>query len=232
MTNKKQDNNELDLDKSLVETTHKVEHFFEENKKNLTIAGIALVVLVGGYFAYTNMYLKPKEAEAQKEVFMAQKYFEIDSFDLALKGNGTFKGFSDIANEYSGTKIGNLAHYYAGICHLRKGEFQEAIDQLEDFTTSNELIAPLAEGAKGDAYVELADLDKGVKHYMKAAKMNSNKLTSPIFLKKAGIVFEEQKNYAEALDAYNAIKKDFPDAQEAQDIDKFIARVTALKEGN
>jgi tetratricopeptide (TPR) repeat protein len=232
MTNKKQDNNDLDLDKSLVETTHKVEHFFEENKKNLSIAGIALVVLVGGYFAYTNMYLKPKEAEAQKEVFMAQKYFEIDSFDLALKGNGTFKGFSDIASEYSGTKVGNLAHYYAGICHLRKGEFQEAIDQLDDFTTSNELIAPLAEGAKGDAYVELADLDKGVKHYMKAAKMNSNKLTSPIFLKKAGIVFEEQKNYAEALDAYNAIKKDFPDAQEAQDIDKFIARVTALKEGN
>lgn len=232
MTDKKHENNELDLDKTLVETTHKVEHFYEDNKKNINIAIIALVVLVGGYIGYKKLYLEPREAEAQKEVFMAQKYFEIDSFDLALKGNETFKGFTDIASEYSGTKVGNLAHYYAGICHLRKGEFQEAIDQLEDFTTSNELIAPLAEGAIGDACVELADLDKGVKHYMKAAKMNSNKLTSPIFLKKAGIVFEEQKNYGDAIDAYNTIKNDYPDAQEAQDIDKYIARATALKEGN
>jgi tetratricopeptide (TPR) repeat protein len=232
MTDNKHEKNELDLDKTLVETTHKVEHFYEDNKKNINIAIIALVVLIGGYIGYKKLYLEPKEVEAQKEVFMAQKYFEIDSFDLALIGNGTFKGFTDIASEYSGTKVGNLAHYYAGICHLRKGEFQEAIDQLEGFSTSNELIAPLAEGAIGDAYVELADLDKGVKHYMKAAKMNSNKLTSPIFLKKAGLVFEEQKNYGEAVDAYSAIKKDFPDAQEAQDIDKYIARATALKEGN
>jgi tetratricopeptide (TPR) repeat protein len=231
MSDKKQ-NAELDLDKGLLETTHKVEHFYHNNKKNINIALIAIVVLVGAYIGYKKLYIEPKEDEGQREAFMAQKAFEADSFDLALKGNGSFKGFIDIASEYSGTRIGNLAHYYAGICHLRKGEFQDAIDQLEDFSTSNELVAPLAEGAIGDAYVELGDLDKGIKHYTKAAKMNSNKLTSPIFLKKAGIVYEEQKNYGEALDVYNNIKNDYPEAQEAQDIDKYIARVTALKEGN
>jgi tetratricopeptide (TPR) repeat protein len=230
MSDKKQQ--ELDLDRSLVETTHKVEDFYNNNKKNIITAVVVLVVLVGGYIGYKKLYIEPKEQEAQKEVFMAQKAFELDSFDLALKGNGTFKGFIEIAGEYSGTKIGNLAHYYAGICHLRKGEFQEAIDQLEDFSTDNELIAPLAEGAMGDAYVELGNLDKGVKQYTKAAKMSKNKLTSPIFYKKAGVVYEEQKNYGDALDAYTIIKNDYPEAQEAQDIDKYIARVTALKEGN
>ncbi len=225
-------NNELDLDKSLVETTHKVEAFYIKNKKNINTSLIALVVIVGGYLGYKQFYLAPKEAEAQKEIFMAQKYFEIDSFALALNGNDAFKGFSAIADEYSGTKVGNLAHYYAGICLLRTGAFQDAIDQLEDFSTTNELIAPLAEGAIGDAYVELADLDKGAKHYLKAAKMTSNKLTSPIFYKKAGLVFEEQKNYQEAIDAYTTIKTDFADAQEAQDIDKYIARATALSAGN
>lgn len=225
-------NNELDLDKSLVETSHKVEAFYIQNKKNINTVIIALIVVLGGYFGYKQFYLAPKEAEAQKEIFMAQKYFEIDSFGLALNGNDAFKGFSAIADEYSGTKVGNLAHYYAGICLLRTGAFQDAIDQLEDFSTTNELIAPLAEGAIGDAYVELADLDKGAKHYMKAAKMTSNKLTSPIFYKKAGLVFEEQKNYKDAIDAYTTIKTDFADAQEAQDIDKYIARATALSEGN
>ncbi len=224
--------NELDLDKSLVETTHKVEDFYTQNKKNINIAIIALVVIIGGYFGYLKLVLEPNEIEAQKEVFMAQRYFEVDSFDIALNGNGTFKGFIDLAADYNGTKVGNLAHYYAGICHLRKGEFQAAIDQLEDFSTTNELIAPLAEGAIGDAYVELADLDNGVKHYMKAANMNSNKLTSPIFYKKAGLVYEEQKNFDGAIDAYTKIKTDFAEATEAQDIDKYIARATASKAGN
>ncbi len=224
-------NNNLDLDKGLLETTHKVEDFYARHKKNINTALIALVVIVSGYFVYHKFYLTPREAEAQKEIFIAQNYFDVDSFSLALNGNESFKGFLAIADEYSGTKAGNLAHYYAGICHLRSGQFQEAIDQLEDFSTSNELVAPLAEGAIGDAYVELADLDNGVKHYMKAAKMSSNKLTSPIFFKKAGLVFEEQKNYSEAVDVYTTIKNDYADAQEAQDIDKYIARATALKEG-
>lgn len=223
--------NDLDLDKTLLETTHKVEDFYTRNKKNINMALIAVVVIVGGYFAYTKFYLAPKEEEAQKEMFMAQKYFEMDSFNLALSGNGTFRGFADLANDYSGTKGGNLAHYYAGICNLRIGKFQEAIDQLEDFSTSNELIAPLATGAIGDAYVELGDLEKGASHYTKAAKMNSNKLTAPIFYKKAGLVFEEQKEYTKAIEVYTTIKTDFPDAQEAQDIDKFIARATALSSG-
>jgi len=225
-------NNDLDLEKTLSNTSHKVEDFYSQNKKNINIALLALVAIIGGYIGYNKLYLAPKEAEAQQEVFMAQRFFEIDSFSIALKGNGTFKGFTDIADDYSGTKVGNLAHYYAGICHLRIGEFQEAIDELESFSTSNELIAPLAKGGIGDAYVELANFEKGADFYMKAAKMNSNKLTSPIFYKKAGLVFEELKDYNKAVDAYTTIKKDFPEAQEAQDIDKYIARATALQEGS
>lgn len=225
-------NNELDLDKKLSETSHKIEHFYSANKKNINTALIALVVIIGGYIGYKKLYLEPKEIEGQKELFMAQKYFEVDSFALALAGNDNFKGFETLVSDYSGTKVGNLSHYYAGICNLRTGKFQEAIDQLEDFSTNNELVAPLAEGALGDAYVELADYEKGVKHYLKAAKMNSNKLTSPIFYKKAGLVFEELKNYSEAIEVYTIIKNDYAEAQEAQDIDKYIARATALQAGN
>jgi tetratricopeptide (TPR) repeat protein len=151
---------------------------------------------------------------------------------LALNGNEKFKGFEAIAEEYGASKAGNLAHYYAGICNLRTGQYESAIEHLEDFSTENLLIGPLAEGDIGDAYVELGDLDKGVNHYMKAARMTKNKLTSPVFLKKAGMVYEEKQSYVDALEAYQTIKKDFAESQEAQDIDKYIARATALKEGN
>lgn len=230
MTDKKHDN--LDLDAALANTTHKVEDFYTKNKKNINTAVLVLVVAVAGYFGLKKFYFEPREQEAQLEIFKAQQMFDVDSFNMALKGNGTFKGFADIASEYSGTKAGNLAHYYAGICMLRTGDFAGAVDMLEGFSSDNALIGPLAAGLLGDAYVESGDVEKGAKQYLKAARMSKNKLTAPVFFKKAGIAFEELKNYSDAVDAYNNIKNDYPDAQEATDIDKYIARASALKAEN
>jgi TolA-binding protein len=228
MTDK--NNNNLDLDAALVNTQHKVEDFFTKNKKNLVVALIAIVAIIGGYIGMKKFVIEPKEAEAQSEIFRAQYYFEIDSFALALKGDGKFKGFADIASEYSGTKAGNLANYYAGICLLRTGDYAGAIESLKDFSTDNEIIGPLAAGLLGDAYVETQDLEKGASQYLKAARLTKNKLTAPVFFKKAGVVYEELGQYGDAVDAYKSIKTDYPDAQEAQDIDKYISRAAALKE--
>jgi hypothetical protein len=62
---------------------------------------------------------------------------------------------------------------------------------------------------------------------MKAANASNNKLTTPIFLKKAGLAYEELKEFKDAAAAYEKIKKEYSDATEAQDIDKYIARATA-----
>ena len=230
MEHKETENSGLEIDKTIIETTGKVEAFYEQNKKNINIALVAIVALVGGYFAFKVWYLEPKEKEAQTAVFNAQIWSEKDSFDLALNGQGDKQGFLSIIDEYGMTKTANLAHYYAGIAYLRKGDFANAIAQLENFSTSNVLVGPLAEGALGDAYVESGDLDKGVKHYTKAANMTKSKLTAPLFLKKAGLVYEEQKEYGNALDVYEKIKADYSDATEAQDIDKYISRAKAAKE--
>lgn len=230
MTDKKNDN--LDLDAALANTTHKVEDFYTKNKKNINTGILVLVVAVAGYFGLKQFYFEPREQEAQVEIFKAQQMFDVDSFNMALKGNGTFKGFADIASEYSGTKAGNLAHYYAGICMLRTGDYAGAVDMLEGFSSDNALVGPLAAGLLGDAHVESGDIEKGAKQYLKAARMSKNKLTSPVFFKKAGIAFEELKNYSDAVEAYNSIKNDYPDAQEATDIDKYIARASSLKAEN
>ena len=115
---------------------------------------------------------------------------------------------------------------------MQKGEFANAIEQLEDFSTDNKLIGPLAVGLLGDAYSETNDFDKAVKNYTKAANMSKNKLTAPIFLKKAGFIYEEQKDWGNALSMYEKIKNDYPDASEASDIDKYIARAKAAKESS
>ena len=39
------------------ETYSRIEHFIEDNKKNLSIIVVAIVVVVGGYFAWKYLYV-------------------------------------------------------------------------------------------------------------------------------------------------------------------------------
>jgi tetratricopeptide (TPR) repeat protein len=220
----------LDIDATIMETTHKVEHFYHENKKIITIVGSAIIGFVALYWAFSEFYIKPKEKEAQVAIFPAQAWFEIDSFDMALNGKGDKPGFLAIADDFKMTKTANLAHFYAGVCYMQKGDFANAIEQLEDFDTDNKLMGPIATGLLGDAYSESNDFDKAVKNYTKAANMGKNKLTAPIYLKKAGLVYEEQKDWSNALNMYEKIKSDYPESTEAGDVDKYLERAKANKE--
>jgi hypothetical protein len=54
-----------------------------------------------------------------------------------------------------------------------------------------------------------------------------NDFTSPLFLKKLGLVNEAQNDLKAALDAYKRIKTHYPNSFEASQVDTYIARVEA-----
>jgi len=138
---------------------------------------------------------------------MLNYFFESDSLDKALFGDGNSLGFIDISGEYSMTKQGNLANYYAGISYLKKGDYNKAIDYLENFSAGDHLVSPMATGAIGDAYLELGDKERAVAYYLEAANMDDNGFTSPLFLFRAGQVYELLADYDEAVYVYTKIKK-------------------------
>ena len=160
------------------EALGKSEQFIEKNQKVIMIVIGAIIVIVLGYIGYKKLYLGPKEKEAQGQMFMAQKYFEMDSLNLALNGDGNYLGFLSIIDDYGITKSGNLANYYAGMCYLKKGEFDNAIEHLKKFSSDDEFLSSLSLGAIGDAYMELGDNDKALDFYLKAAKNKENDFTS------------------------------------------------------
>ena len=92
------------------------------------------------------MYLAPLEEDAQTEMFMAELYFQKDSFALALNGDEQYEGFLSISDDYGLTKAGNLANYYAGLCYLNLGEFENAIDYFSDFSSDDIILSSLALG--------------------------------------------------------------------------------------
>jgi len=206
----------------------KTELFIEENKKSLTLIVLTIIALVGGYFAWKYWYVAGQEVEAQKEMFTAESYFEKDSLDKAINGDGEFLGFVDIADKYSITASGNLAQYYLGISYLRKGAYEKAIEHLTKFDSDDQIIAPIAIGAIGDAHHELGQAEEAATYYLKAAEKNTNNFTTPVYLQKAGLAYEEMKNYTDALKVYKRIKTDFLETTEGRSIDKYIARAEAL----
>jgi len=203
----------------------KTEQFIEDNQKIITYAIGAIVLVVLGYLGFNKFYMQPREKEAQSQMFMAEQYFEKDSFNLALNGDGNYLGFLDIIDDYGMTKSANLARYYAGISYLRTGQYEDAIDQLGSFSTDDLVLGPVAEGAKGDAYLELGQKDKALKQYQKAASMTTNEFTTPIYLLKAGNLLESEGDLNKALALYKEIKEKFAESAEGRSIDKYIARI-------
>jgi len=209
------------------ETISKAERYIEENKKSLSIIGGAIIVLVGGYFAWTKLYIAPQEEEAEGQMFMAEKYFEKDSLNKAINGDGQFLGFKDIASQYGLTKSGNLAHMYLGLCYLQKGQYEDAVKELKEYDSDDLMLGPIATGAIGDAYSEQGKPDDAIEQYMKAAETNKNNFTTPIYLMKAATLYESQGKYADAVKIYGQLKTDYPDAREGRDVEKYISRAKA-----
>lgn len=214
-----------------------VQLYYEKNKKMITYVGGALAIIIGAFCFFKLYYLPEQDKEASNEMFWAENYFEKDSFNLALKGNimvnsadgpKQMMGFEQIADLYGMTKTGSLANYYAGICYLRTGKFEQAIEFLGKYSGSDDIIAPIAVGAIGDCNMELNRVDEAVKYYMKAADKSHNNFTTPHFLKKAGFAYEQKGEFPKALDAYTRIQKEFPKTEEGREIEKDIAKVKAL----
>lgn len=211
------------------DTISKSERFLEQYKNLLYGGLVGLIVVIGLVYYINGIHLPNRQAEAQNLMYVAERYFENDSMSLAVNGDGNFPGFEEIADDYSWTRAGKLARYYAGVSYLRMGQYEEAISQLKKFSTKEPVVSSMALGATADAYMELEDMEKAMDYYIRAADKSPNNFTSPIYLMRAGEVAEALGNKKKALALYERVRADYKATAEGQAAEKYIARVTASK---
>lgn len=220
--------NHSDNDFTVAEAIGKTENFINQNKKSLGIIIGALVVAIGGYIFYQNVYVANKEKEAEQVLFHAEQYLFADSIKLAINGDGKNPGLEEIVADYSVSQSGNLARYYLGVAYLKNKEYDKAIESLKSYTAKDEMTGSLAYGAIGDAYSELKKSDDAISFYEKASKEQPNSFSTPIMLMKLGIANEVKGDWSAAKSAYERIKKDYPTSNEGTQVDKYIARADAM----
>ena len=202
-----------------IEQITKTEAFFDKYKKHLIGGVVAIIVIIAGIILCNTYYLTPRANKASTELAKSQMLFDQQQYDKALPG------FQKVADEYGSTDAGNLAQLYIGICQANLGKWQEAVNALESFSgKGDQMISPAAEGALGNAYANLNQLDKAVEHLKKAADMADNNTLSPVFLIQAGEILESQGKKADALKLYEQVKEKYQNSMQYQSIDKYIER--------
>lgn len=206
-----------------VEQLSRTEKFYEENKKWIWGAILAVLVIWLAALAYNRYVYQPKCAEAQEQAYPAEANFAEGEYELALNGDGNVLGFAQVINDY-GTKAGKAVYLYAGICELQLGNFESAISYLSKYKGKEPILKARALACQADAYVGLEDYQKAVSLYKKAVAVNDNDFNAPILLKE-GLALKALGDKAGALACYKSIRENYPQSIEAYDIDRYIAEV-------
>jgi TolA-binding protein len=225
---KKSDQNELlENPEVIAEKLVPGEDFLKSNSKILAGILVVAVVLIGGilFFQYNTQQQNEK---AQAEMFQAVYFFEQDSVDFALNGDGINKGFLTIIEDYPRTDAANLSHFYTGSIYLSQKKFDDALTHLEEFSTDDYLVQAKAYSLIGDANLELGKTDEAIAQYTKAARTNENKFMSPKYLAKLAVAQEEAGKVEEAIQTYTEIEEKYYESFEFAAARKHKARLEGL----
>ena len=225
--NRRNRQKEQEIDETLidvVEVRDEVTEYFEENK-TLVLSVIALLLfLVIAFIGYKFAYKAPQEAQAKEQMYKAETQFARDSFALALENpGGGFLGFLDIIEQYGGTKSANLSKYYAGVSYLNLGRYEDAIEYLKSFSAGGEVSPIMKNGAIGDAYSELGDMNQAMSFYQKAIAAEDNNLLTPYFMNKLALLKRKEGQTSEAVELFKKLKETYPSSTEGLNADKYIA---------
>ncbi|WP_420388323.1 tetratricopeptide repeat protein [Roseivirga sp.] len=191
------------------------------------IIGVVVVIIASVWF-FLDYRKDQKNIDAQNEIFQAQYYYENDSLEYALMGDGRNLGFLDIMDIYSGTQVANLAHFYAGASYLKQRQYDQAIDYLEDFSTDEILVQGRAYSLIGDAYMELGNFTDAADNYEKAANEVDDQYFSPGYLLKASLAYEKASDLNSAIKVLDKIINDYSEATETLEARKQKARLEVL----
>ena len=205
----------IESPEALQQEVSKVTGFFEKNKSTMLGAGIALIALVAGFFGY-QWYQNSQDVEGEKKLYKAVYAFESDSLSAAAKE------MSKISDEFGGNTQ-NLSDLYLGITLLKQGKYDQAIEKLKNFSSSDLLVQARAYSLIGDAYSEKKSFGEAINYYQKAADYKPNKFFTPTYLLKLALAFEANKQEKEALDAYSQITDKFPESAESIPAKKYKA---------
>lgn len=205
---------------AVAEAVSKTETFFENNGKKITIALVALILVITGGYLYKTMVLDVNAEKAAELIVVAQDRFmaENPNYQLALDGDETGAGLLEVIEQYGSTPAGNLAKHYAGVCYLHLGDLESAEKYLGEYSTTSGIAGQVLNaqnyGLRGDIAVDKKAYDEAISLYKKAVAASDSDYTSSLYTFKQILVYAAQGETAKAEECYNTLRSNNPTAFE------------------
>lgn len=229
---KKLTKEELEQD-PLLQSYAKVQQTYFENKNTIIGAAVAVILAIAlsiGYYYYS----QTQENRAQELMGLAETYFLNGDYETALTGSEEdfTVGFEQIINNYSGTKAGNLARYYAAVCEYKLGDTEAALQYIRDFEVTDGImgVAPLS--FKAVLLTETGNHQEAAETYVEAAELDENDATTPYNYLEAANAFNDAGDTEQAKTYARKVVDEYPNSQQVADAQRLLGRLMAASSGS
>jgi len=212
----------------LLEYSSRFMHYYQTNKGTV-IGGIVGIVLTIGLIIGYVVYSGQQEQEASVLLGMAEQELMMGNYETALYGNDEdfTLGFVQIANNYSGTDSGNLAHYYAAVSEFELENYQDALSFIEEFKPPQGILGVAAISLHANILLELENFSEAAQQYERAAEWDENSATTPENLFEAAQAYQRADNIQTATNHLQRIIDEYPNSSQAPRAERMLGRLAA-----
>jgi TolA-binding protein len=205
---------ELESD-PLIENYNRIADYVSTHQTQIIAAAVAVIVIVGGIIGYS-YYAGAQEQKAQQLLSIAEDEYAKADYENALYGNEeklTY-GFDQISEDYPRTNAGNIARYYAAVSSFELGDVDNALLYIKDFDVPDGILGVGALSFKGKLYLAKENYEEAAKTFLKAAKWDENKVTTPDNLFEAAQAYYKEGNFDKAKELANKVIEEYPQSSQ------------------
>jgi len=212
---------------ALVSTYVQARTYYEEHKKNISIALTAIVVLAIAGVIYVNNQ-KSNNEKATTELGKVYQFYDSGQFQKAIDGipEQNIVGLKSLVANYGGTHSGGYARFLLANCYYQLGNYEDALKQFEDFGSGDPLLGAARLAGIAQCNEALGKHADAAEHFEKAATTYPKLANAAEYLSNAARDYALSGQKERALDLYKRLKKNYPTTTYGRDADRFIAQLS------
>jgi len=198
--------------------------FYERNKKNISIAVTVVVVLI----IASIVFLKNRADNGERAAVQLGEVFSLydnGQYQQAIDGapERNITGLKSIVENYGGLRAGNFARFYLANAYYHLGKYDLALEQFEDFSPADDLLAVSRLAGIGSCYEAMGNYKEAAENFEKAAAKYPQDANAAENMSSAARNYGKAGDKEAAINLYKKIKKNYPTSTFARDADRFIA---------
>ena len=211
----------------LVTSYYQAQKFYEDNQSRIFIVVAVVAVIVVAVFWY-NSKVSQQNTTATTELARVIPIYDQGSYLEAIDGRpGTnILGLKKIVDEYGGSDQGEVARIYLANALYNTGKIDEALNEYDNYSGSNDLLAASALAGKAACYEAKNEKEKAADLFLKASKIDKLNPQNSDYLLSAAKNYIDSGDMDTAEELLKEIKADFSASQAAREVDKYLAYIS------